>query len=220
MHTNTFRETIQNFITQKNSEWIIFGDAHMYDDSISYSDLDFLVNAVNYYKPTSLGLANINISDDQMMYLAPLLYDNKDIRLLYFAFNLIGDKGAEALADLLMKNSGIQELILLRNKIGDKGMMTLAGMLYVNNTLTKMELFDNPFSATACTYFADALKNNHTIKTLLLYPAESGIHISTPQDKQHQDMLRKRNHRMMLLNVNKPAAKEKTTAFRKLISRN
>ena len=215
MHFNTFRESIKKLIAQQSSEWIIFGDAHISDEQISYSDIDFLINAVNYYKPKSLGLANMHIGDEQMMYLAPLLYDNANVETLYFSFNLIGDKGAEALADLLIKNPYIKELMLLRNKIGDKGMTALAGMLHHNTTLVKMELFDNPFSKLSSAGFIEAIKCNQTIKTLLLYPANDGIVLTDNHDQLQQEILRKRKHRMMLLNVNKRPTEE-ISVYRKL----
>lgn len=218
MHYQTFRETIKTFIDQNNDQWIFFGDAHMSSDHLSYSDLDFLVDAVEYYRPTSLGLANMNLSDEQMKYLAPQLKTLDHLNLLYFAFNNIGDKGADALADLLCTNKNIKELILLRNKISDKGMLSLAGMLCTNTSLTKLELFDNPCSEKSTAYFTEALQRNHVIKTLLLYPGTDGIHITKRQVGHHQEIMLKRKHRMMLMNVNKPLEDEKS-GFRKLITR-
>lgn len=219
MKSRDFRNAINNLMTQKNNGWIIYGDGHMCNDVLTFADINFLINAVDFSQPTSLGLANMNCGDEQMLYLVRGLQHNKSINVLYFPFNHLGDKAAAALAELLLKKPHIKELILFCNKIGDTGITALASMLCANNTLLKMELFKNAFTRQAGAVLAQALKSNHTIKTLLLYPAKDGIRLTDKTEVNHaaNDLLRW-FHKMMLINVNKP---ENTggSAPRKLITR-
>lgn len=192
MNSREFRDSIYNLLNDHSREWIIFGNAHKYENKLDMEDINFLVSFIHKSQPTSLGLANLGITDEQICYIAHRLHDNKSLRTLYLPFNKISDKGAAAIADLLAKNTSIQRLNLTSNKIGNFGMSALANMLFNNDHLKEMNLYENSFDEKASSYFEIAMRHNTSVTTLLLYPAESGIQL-----KPRENYIQEQRERMM-----------------------
>lgn len=132
------------------------------------------MNTIKYAQPEQLGLANLNLNDELIAYLASGLRSNTSIKYLYLPFNKITDKGAAEIANLLLE-SAIKKIYLFNNKIGDEGMTLIASSLLINPNINTAELFNNTFTQKAVHGLKLAAQMNPHIKRLLLYPGDGGI---------------------------------------------
>lgn len=192
MNSREFRDAIYHHLNNNTHEWAIFGNAHKYDNELTLEDMYFLVNCIHKYQPTTLGLANLKLTDQQICFIVHRLHENTSLKVLYLPFNGIGDKGAAAIADLLSTNTNIHTLNLMSNKIGNFGMTALANMLFNNSHLKDIKLFENAFNESASSYFEIALRHNTNVNTLLLYPADGGIQL-----KPRENYIQEQRERMM-----------------------
>lgn len=182
MNSRDFRDTINQLISGKNDEWLIFGNSQREENELRQADLQFLSEQIYTFQPQTLGLANIGLNDEQVSFLAMKLQHNHSIHTLYLPFNAIGDQGAAAIAELLNVNTHISTLILFSNIINYQGICALANALLTNTTLTKLELFDNIIMSEDTNLFRLVLNGNDHLETLVLFPPLGGEPL--PDDMQ------------------------------------
>ncbi len=175
MISREFSDEIVRLVIEQEREWIIFGDAHIYANELTLDDIALLGGLIASHLPTTLGLANLALNDEQIIALLKEIEKNTSIKKLYLAFNKISDTGATAIAQFLMrKDCAITQLFLHQNKIGNKGISQIANTLIANDSLTTLELFCNPFNNRVVTDFKWALKSNRKLENLVLFAPNGG----------------------------------------------
>ena len=184
MNSRELNHQLVDLIIEGETEWIIFGNHHMDENHLTLQDMKRVAACVYVYQPTVLGLANIGITDQQIIYLVDELRDNTSLEKLYLPFNAISDHGAEALAKLITHNSSLFELILFCNEISNRGMVALAHSLITNDTLLELEVFCNPFTPDIADKFMSALAGNRELETLTLFTDNSGMALPKKLSRQ------------------------------------
>lgn len=172
MNSRSFREKIKALYRNKQNEWDIYGDRQIDPNELTHEDITYFLTLLRNRSPTLLCLANMDLTDQQLLPIIKTLESDTNIQILMLPFNQIGDKGAKAIAELLKKNNTITELILFRNKITDVGMNDIAKALKKNKTLVKLEVFDNLLSAEMMPLFKEVITSHPRIETIVLNAAE------------------------------------------------
>lgn len=168
MDPRSFRDEIKKLKRNKDKEWIIFGDRHILPNELTHEDITYLISCIRNNYITTLYLANLDLTDTQVLPIIETLKSDTNITTLALSFNKLGDKSAMAIAELLKKNSVITKLILFRNHITDIGMKAIADALQKNKTLQVLELFDNWFTPAAGVIFKEVLEHNQHIGMIML----------------------------------------------------
>lgn len=171
MNSREFDERLAALTEKQKNKWIFFGDAHVFSDAPSIKNIDKLIEKLQSHSVTTLGLANLNLSDELAIPLVNALAENTSVELLYLPFNHLTDKTAYAIADMLMQNTSIKELILFSNEMTNDGVNAIANALIANNTLLKLELFNNLHYQKVIRTFIDCVQLNHEIESIVLFPS-------------------------------------------------
>lgn len=92
---------------------------------------------------TELDLFGKELGPKKISALAPVLAQNRTLRVLRLSLNEFGYAGAEAIATVLAQNSTLRELHLDYNDIGSKGIHALTTGRTLNTTLVSLALYGN-----------------------------------------------------------------------------
>ncbi|XP_043926015.1 leucine-rich repeat-containing protein 34 isoform X1 [Protopterus annectens] len=135
------------------------------------TDDDVMVLAKILYNNTfvtGLDLRYNSLTDTGAEHIGILLRETPSLRHLNLMCNDIATKGAEFLTKALLDNETLKQLRINGNKIGNKGGMHFASMLQINATLEELDLGDTDLGTQSLIALATVLTHNSTIKSINL----------------------------------------------------
>ena len=109
----------------------------------------------------------------EVNYLAKMLSENSNVRVLSLLDNSITNEGVNILAKSLCKDSTLETPILFKNDLGFKNespskFIGMVEMLATNDKLKELDLSRNPLGSHGVTWIAKALELNKGVKHLRL----------------------------------------------------
>eukprot|EP01080_Neovahlkampfia_damariscottae_P007362 gene7362-11684_t len=175
---------------QKLKDFVIF-ENKIKDEGVKYicESLESNSDLIN------LTLGELELSSESAKSISTMLKNKKSLKKLFLEYNFIGDKGIQLICDGLKENSSLEHLDLSANDIHSNGAETLSkaiekmplkslnifknniediGLAFIckfllkTQTLTFLDLSLNYFGSAGLNHFTEALKQNTSLRTVLL----------------------------------------------------
>jgi NLR family CARD domain-containing protein 3 len=120
----------------------------------------------------TLGFQNCKIGEVGARHIAEALRNNKSLKKLKLGGNILQLKGLRDIISALETNTTLEDL-QFHGQMRDQGAQILGDFLAKNKVLVTLDLSYSKIENTGIAALADGLKNNTTLKHLMLYSQKS-----------------------------------------------